>query len=1407
MSLRSLNKGILWSFTALLIVVCPGVALAQLAPQSQEEFEQRFTGWTLQFDAPDCNEGDGVEPISFIGPGRFATRGVIEIGDRTQTVDVEGDYEYEETGAITGTLTTTVDDLPIPFVSDLTFSSQTRGTFTAAVFGLVVCRGSFELVESSAVQPPPQTEEQTYYFPHLAVGAGWQTTLTYINYSSEEVSCQTDFLSDQGSPLMVSFADRGTVDSRTDVLPPGGSVHEETNVELSAPLAPGWARATCSGPVKASLLFRRHNSQGAPVAEGGVNAATVPATRFVTFAEQGEGRLGTGVAYANPSDTAALVTFTAKDSAGQVLASVERNLLPNGHGAHNMAGLFGLSRFSGSLEITSAEPIVTLSLNFEANPVFSSLPPGELDAAAEGTTTYYFPHLAVGAGWQTTLTYINYSAEEVICQTDFLSDQGSPLMVSFAGLGTVESRTDVLPPGGSVHEETDVELSAPLAPGWARASCSGPVKASLLFRRFEGGVPTGEAGVNAAGLPATRFVTFAEQGEGRFGTGLAYANPSDTAAQITFTAKDSAGQALASVDRSLSPNGHGAQNMAPLFALSGFNGSVEITSTEPIVTLSLNFEADPVFSSLPPAETVTPPDTRSGGDPDLTVYSFTVFTNPSGTPPGGSFSLAAGVRNVGEGASPATTLRYYRSTDATITSGDTSVGTDALGALAPSGLTEESIRLTAPASAGTYYYGACVDAVSGESRTANNCSRGRRVVVTAGGAEAASGWRIDTFAGTRDVGDNSPATAAWLRGPEGVAVDGAGNLFIADWLNQRIQKVDTAGVITTVAGTGERGFSGDGGPATLARLALPRGVAVDGAGNLFIADSDNYRIRKVDTAGVITTVAGTGTGRGSGDGGPATLARLALPRGVAVDGAGNLFIADSDNYRIRKVDTAGVITTVAGTGRFGFSGDGGPAAAARLAFPEGVAVDGAGNLFIADSHNYRIRRVDTAGVITTVAGTGMGGGSGDGGPAADAYLDRPSDVTVDGAGNLFIADWGNQQIRKVDSAGVITTVAGTGRFGFSGDGGPAADAYLDRPSDVAVDGAGNLFIADSGNRRIRKVDTSGVITTVAGAGERGDGGPATKARLDSPSDVTVDGAGNLFIADWGAGRIRKVDTAGVITTVAGTGERGFSGAGGPAPAARLRSPSDVAVDGAGNLFIADTSNQRIRKVDTSGVITTVAGTGGYGFSGDGGPATAARLAFPGGVAVDGAGNLFIADTSNQRIRKVDMAGVITTVAGTGERGFSGDGGPAPAAGLAVPEGVAVDGAGNLFIADTSNQRIRKVDTAGVITTVAGTGRFGFSGDGGPAAAARLAFPRGVAVDGAGNLFIADWGNNQIRKVDTSGVITTVAGTGTSGFSGDGGPATAARLDRPVGVAVGGAGNLFIADSGNHLIRILTPAVH
>jgi sugar lactone lactonase YvrE len=401
----------------------------------------------------------------------------------------------------------------------------------------------------------------------------------------------------------------------------------------------------------------------------------------------------------------------------------------------------------------------------------------------------------------------------------------------------------------------------------------------------------------------------------------------------------------------------------------------------------------------------------------------------------------------------------------------------------------------------------------------------------------------------------------------------------------------------------------------------------------------------------------------------------------------------------------------------------------------------------------------------------------------------------------------NNRIRKVTPAGVINTVAGNSTGGFAGDGGPAVSAQLGGPWGVAVDAAGNLYIADTNNNRIRKVTLAGVISTVAGNGTwgfAGDGGPATAAQLNSPWGIAEDGGGNIYIADMSNNRIRKVTPAGVISTVAGNGNSGFSGDGGPATSAGLNYPSGVAVDAAGNFYIADFNNNRIRKVTVGGVISTVAGNGTAGFGGDGGYATSAQLRYPYGVAVDAAGNLYIADSSNSRIRKVTSGGVISTVAGNGTYGFSGDGGPAASAGLYYPRGVLLDAGGNLFIADAYNNRIRKVTSGGVISTVAGNGAAGFSGDGGPATSAELYLACGVAVDTGGNLYIADYANSRIRKVTPAGVISTVAGNGNSGFSGDGGPATSAQIFYPTGVVVDSGGSLYIADYNNSRIRKVTP---
>jgi sugar lactone lactonase YvrE len=673
---------------------------------------------------------------------------------------------------------------------------------------------------------------------------------------------------------------------------------------------------------------------------------------------------------------------------------------------------------------------------------------------------------------------------------------------------------------------------------------------------------------------------------------------------------------------------------------------------------------------------------------------------------------------------------------------------------------------------------------------------------------------IQTYAGGGAFNQVPAGGAAIVARAAAVGPDGTVYVVSGDTV---VHLNPVTGTVTLVAGNGTAGYSGDGAAATSAQLNSPTGIGIDAAGDLYIADFYNQAIRRVDAVtGIITTVAGNGTSGYSGDGGAAVSAQLSNPAAVAVDVAGDLYIADSSNDVIRCVNGgSGIITTVAGNGSPGYSGDGGLATGAQLSRPYGVAVDTAGNLFIADFYNEAIRRIDaSSGVITTVAGSGTRGFGGDGGAATAALLNSPVAVAVDAGDNLYIADTGNFRIREVVAAGgQIFTVAGTGSAGFSGDGGLAVAAQLsDDAPGVALDANDDLYIADEGNARVRLVNAaSGNIATIAGNGTTafgGNGGAATAAQLSSPFGAAADPSGDLFIADAGNQVIWEVSAAtGVIATVAGNGTPGYGGDGGLAGAAQLHSPHGVAVDTFGNLYIADTENHVIRFVNAaSGVITTVVGNGTSGYSGDGGPAAAAQLSLPYGIALDVNDNLYIADYENHVIREVTAAtGTISTIAGDGTAGFSGNGGPATAAQLDAPVAIAVDQSGNLFIVDQGNNCVRAVKAAsGEITSFAGTQAPGYSGDGGPASSAQLSAPFGVALDGGENVYIADFGNNRIRRVDaSSALITTIAGDGSFGFSGDGGAPTSAELAGPVGVTTDYAGNLFVSDVYNNRIREIT----
>lgn len=657
-------------------------------------------------------------------------------------------------------------------------------------------------------------------------------------------------------------------------------------------------------------------------------------------------------------------------------------------------------------------------------------------------------------------------------------------------------------------------------------------------------------------------------------------------------------------------------------------------------------------------------------------------------------------------------------------------------------------------------------------------------ILVSAAALLASTFSFTTLAGTGGTISSSAdgtGTEAQFDAPRGIAVDRAGTLYVADTRNNIVRKISTTGVVTTLAGTGgtEGGTNGTG---AQARFNEPFGVAVDDTGNVYVADASNNAIRKITSAGVVTTLAGGGAA-GSTDG-TGSAARLDEPRGICIDSSGILYVADYDNHTIRRVTPDGVVTTIAGRADVAGNADG-VGTAATFRGPMGIAVDSTGVVYVADSGNRAIRRISASGTVSTLTLSGTA-------------LSEPRGIAVSTSGAILVADYGSHTIRSIASSGVVTTVAGAVESPGTADG-AATSARFHYPSALAVLSDGSLVVADTDNDTVRGVRDN-VVRTIAGAAGRvlTADGVGTSARFDSPYATAVDSTGVVYVADSSAHVIRRIGTDGRVMTFAGLpGSFGIDD--GTADGARFYSPTGIAIDSAGNLYVADSMNSTIRKITPGRVVTTFAGSGRSRGATDG-TGSAARFAQPFGIAVDGAGTVYVTDSQANTIRKITSAGVVTTLAGQSGSGGSTDG-TGTAARFLVPYGIAVDSTGTLYVVDHGNHTIRRITSAGVVTTLAGTAGSAGAVDG-AGAAARFHYPSGIAVGRDQTVYVADTDNQLIRAITPSGEVSTIGGSSRSG-SADG-TGTAAQFLNPKGIAVSTSDRLYIADLGNRMIRIGAP---
>jgi sugar lactone lactonase YvrE len=602
--------------------------------------------------------------------------------------------------------------------------------------------------------------------------------------------------------------------------------------------------------------------------------------------------------------------------------------------------------------------------------------------------------------------------------------------------------------------------------------------------------------------------------------------------------------------------------------------------------------------------------------------------------------------------------------------------------------------------------------------------------------------------------------------PKGVAVDSAGNVYVADYWYSTIRKISSSGVVTTLAGLANSQGSADG-VGSAARFRAPEGVAVDSSGNIYVADTLNFTVRKISPGGVVTTIAGLAGAFGNTDG-AGTAARFSYPSAIAVDSSGNIYVAEQPYGRIRKITPAGVVSTFAAAD-----------------YPGAIAVDSSGNVYVAD--NILVKKITPSGVVTIIAGSGAGYQDGTGSGAEFSDLEG---IAVDANGVIYVSETEYNTIRKVTQAGVVTTLVGchtcAGSFVFAGGGmadGPGSSARFSFPAGLAIDGSGTIYVAERGNNAVRKITPALLVTTLASASPGAADGTGATARFNYPQGIAF-GGGLIYVADSDNHTIRKITSAGAVSTFAG--QAGTSGnADGSATTARFNKPSAVAVDASGNVYVADTYNHVIRKISSSGVVSTLAGSAGVEGGSDGTGASA-RFSYPSGIAVDGAGTVYVSDTENYTIRKVTSAGVVTTLAGTaGESGFVN--GTGAAARFFNPLGITVDPAGNVYVVDSANYSVRKITPAGAVTTM--YANFGH-------------FLWGLTIDPAGNLFVVDGqGNNSVFKITPSGTATTVAGTpGEDGCADGSGVNSFPTFAFPTSITTDGLGTFYLADTVNQCIR-------